>query len=452
MTPTPNLQPPAPNFDAATREATEILSRYLQFDTTNPPSHTAAAARFLADLLEREGVPVELDGPTPEKPSVIARLKGRGDSPPLMLYHHIDVVPVAGQPWSVDPFGGVVKDGAIWGRGALDIKGLGIIQLMTVLALKRQGVELKRDVVLIAGPDEESFGPDGLAWLLEHRPDAVDAPEVLDEGGFAVTLAGHDFCLYTAADKGSYDIRLTATGTAGHSSRPHNDNALAHLARAIARVDGYRSPIRIIPPVAAFFANVGAAVGPAGAGLIRRIDSPLGPLVLRLLRQPAFEHLVRSTAVATIVHAGSVSNVIPAHAEATVNARLLPGTDPRRFVRALRRRVGDRRVRVEIARGMPGTVSPLETPLAQAIEAGVRAARPAMIVSPFALPGATDGGRLLRRRGRVVYGFAPYPLTEDLLNTVHSHDERLPLASLRTALEIYWSVLLHAAGNVMRDA
>jgi acetylornithine deacetylase/succinyl-diaminopimelate desuccinylase-like protein len=316
---------------------------------------------------------------------------------------------------------------------------------MTVLALKRQGVDLQRDVVLVAGPDEESFGPDGLAWLLEHRPDAVDAPEVLDEGGFAVTLAGRDFCLYTAADKGSYDIRLTAEGTAGHSSRPHNDNALAHLARAIARVDGYRSPVRVIPPVAAFFANLGGVVGPVGARLIERIDSPLGPLALRLLRQPAFEYLVRSTAVATVAHVGSVNNVIPAHAEATVNARLLPGTDPRRFVRALRRRVGDRRVRVEIARGMPGTVSPLETPLAQAIEAGVRAARPEMVASPFALPGATDGGRLLRRRGRVVYGFAPSLLTEALIDSIHSHDERLPLASLRTALEIYWSVLLHAA-------
>jgi acetylornithine deacetylase/succinyl-diaminopimelate desuccinylase-like protein len=445
VTPPPTPHPPAPDWDAATREATAILSRYLQFDTTNPPSHTAAAARFLAGILEREGIPVELDGPTAEKPSVIARLKGRGDSPPLMLYHHIDVVPVTGQPWSVDPFGGVVKDGAIWGRGALDIKGLGIIQLMTVVALKRQGVDLKRDVVLIAAPDEETFGNDGLAWLLEQRPDAVDAPEVLDEGGLAITLAGHDFCLYTAADKGSYDIRLTAEGTAGHSSRPHNDNALARLARAITRVDGYRSPIRTIPPVAAFFANVGAVVGAPGARLIERIDSPLGPLALRLLRQPSFEHLVRSTAVATILHAGSAANVIPARAEATVNARLLPGTDPRRFARTLRRRVQDRRVRVEIARGMPGTVSPLDTPLARAIEAGVRAARPRMIPSPFALPGATDGGRLLRRRGRVVYGFAPYLITEELLDTVHSHDERLPLASLRTALEIYWSVLLHAA-------
>ncbi len=434
-----------PNWDAAAHEATTILARYLQFDTTNPPSHTAAAARFLADILEREGIPVELDGPTPEKPSVIARLKGRGEGPPLMLYHHIDVVPVAGQPWSVDPFGGVIKDGAIWGRGALDIKGLGIIQLMTVLALKRQGVDLKRDVVLIAAPDEESFGNDGLAWLLEHRPDAVDAPEVLDEGGVAVTLAGHEFCLYTAADKGSYDITLTAQGTAGHSSRPHNDNALAHLARAITRVDGYRSPVLIIPPVAAFFEQLSAIVGPVGARLIDRIDSPLGPLALRLLGQPTFAHLVRSTAVATLVQAGSAANVIPARAEATVNARLLPGTDARRFVGVLRRRVHDRRVRVAIARGMPGTVSPLDTPLAQAIEAGVRAARPAMIPSPFALPGATDGGRLLRRRGRVVYGFAPYLLTEELIDSIHSHDERLPLASLRTALEVYWSVLLHAA-------
>jgi acetylornithine deacetylase/succinyl-diaminopimelate desuccinylase-like protein len=445
--PPPTSHPPPPDWQLVTAEATEILAEYLRFDTTNPPSHTAAAARFLADILAREGIAVELDGPAPEKPSVIARLPGQGRMPPLLLYHHIDVVPVAGQPWSVDPFGGVVKDGAIWGRGALDIKGLGVIQLMMLVLLRRRGVPLARDVLLVAGPDEETFGHDGLAWLLAHRPDAVDAPEVLDEGGITTTLAGREVCLYTAADKGSYDLVLTAEGTAGHSSRPHGDNALARLGRALARADGYRSPVRIIPAAAAFLATLGRLTGPVGAALLRQVDSPLGPLALRLLRRPELDYVTRSTATATLVRGGSAANVIPARAEATMNARLLAGADVRQFVRGLRRRIGDRRVHVRVARGMAGTQSPLDTPLARAIEAGVRDARPAMVVSPFALPAATDGGRLLRRRGQVVYGFAPYPLTEDLINTVHSHDERLPLASLRTALEIYWAVLLRAAAT-----
>ena len=445
--PTPSPQPPPPHWPAVTEEATAIQTEYLRFDTTNPPSHTAAAAGFLAGILERAGVPVELAGPQPKKPSVIARLKGQGSAPPLLLYHHIDVVPVAGQPWSVDPFGGVVKDGAIWGRGALDIKGLGVIQLLTLLLLHRRGVPLARDVVLVASPDEETFGHDGLAWLVAHRPDVLDATEVLDEGGITTTLAGREVCLYTAADKGSYDVVLTAEGTAGHSSRPHADNALARLGRALARADGYRSPVRVIPAAAAFLATLGQFTGPLGAALLRQIDSPLGPLVLRLLRQPTLDYVTRSTATATLVQGGSAANVIPARAEATMNARLLAGADVGQFLRGLRRRIGDRRVRVRVARGMAGTESPLDTPLARAIEAGVRAARPGMVPSPFALPAATDGGRLLRRRGQVVYGFAPYPLTEALINTIHSHDERLPLASLQTALEIYWSVLLRAAAS-----
>jgi carboxypeptidase PM20D1 len=205
--------------------------------------------------------------------------------------------------------------------------------------------------------------------------------------------------------------------------------------------------VRVIPAAAAFLATLGRLTGPVGAALLRQIDSPLGPLVLRLLRQPTLDYVTRSTATATLVQGGSAANVIPARAEATMNARLLAGSDVRQFVRGLRRRIGDRRVRVRVAQGMAGTESPLDTPLARAIEAGVRAARPGMVPSPFALPAATDGGRLLRRRGQVVYGFAPYPLTEDLINTIHSHDERLPLASLRIALEIYWAVLLRAAAS-----
>ena len=269
-----------PDWQAATAEATTILSRYLQFDTTNPPSDTAAAAQFLADLLAQAGIAVEVDGPTPQKRSVIARLRGNGSAPPLLLYHHIDVVPVAGQPWSVDPFGGVVQDGAIWGRGALDIKGLGVIQLMTMLHLQRQGVPLARDVVLIAAPDEETFGRDGLAWLLAHRPDAVDAREVLDEGGVTTELQGRMACLYTAADKGSYDIILTAHGTAGHSGRPHSDNALAHLARAVSRVDNYRSPLQMTPPARAFLRTLGDMNGPLGALLLRRLELAAGTVDL----------------------------------------------------------------------------------------------------------------------------------------------------------------------------
>ena len=438
-----------PDWEAATGEATALLSRYLQFNTLNPPAHSGEAARWLAGLLAAAGVDVALDGPRPEKLSVIARLPGGSAAPPLMLYSHIDVVPVAGQPWSVDPFGGVIKDGAIWGRGALDIKGLGMIQLLTVLNLRRHGVALGRDVLFVACPDEESFGPDGLAWIADRRPEVRAATEVLDEGGSILPLAGHQIAMFTAAEKGSFDMRLTALGTAGHSSRPHGDNAFGRLARAITRVDGYMAPVRLRPATRAFLATLAALSGvspAAGTALARLIESPAGPAAFALLRQPALQALFRSTAVVTMAQVGSAPNVIPARADATLNARLLPGTDVRAFVGALLRRIGDPRVQIRVLRGTAGSESPLDTPLARAITAGVRAAAPAIVTTPSLLPGMTDGGRLLRRRGKTVYGFAPYPLTLDLVSTIHSHDERLPIASLRTALEIYWAVVTRAAG------
>ncbi|MCL4424254.1 MAG: M20/M25/M40 family metallo-hydrolase, partial [Firmicutes bacterium] len=232
----------------ALQEATGHLSRLIQFDTTNPAGNELPAAHYLAEVLRSEGLEPVVVEPAPGRGSVIARLKGTGEKPPLLLLSHLDVVPAVREGWRRDPFGGEVADGEIWGRGALDCKGLTAAWLELVLLLKRTGHPLQRDVIFAATADEEMGGTWGVKWLSENRFDLIQAEYALNEGGGSAFRIGQQtYYTYQTAEKAICWVRLRARGTGGHASIPLPDNALVYLAKAISALGTRRLPVHVTP-------------------------------------------------------------------------------------------------------------------------------------------------------------------------------------------------------------
>ncbi len=247
------------NWDAVFEEAVEVLTTYLRIDTSNPPGRERAACEFLGGILEREGIAYELFDPGDERVSLRATLPGDGSRPPLMLLNHTDVVPVQREYWDEDPFAGLIRDGEIWGRGALDMKGLGVAELLTLLTLKRQGLPLARDLVFLAVADEEAGGLRSIEWLATHHPAALEAEYVINEGGGGTTeLFGVERPVFTVAtgEKGPLWLRLVAEGRAGHGSVPHDDNALERLVRALQRLQHWERDLQPSPVLAEYFARL----------------------------------------------------------------------------------------------------------------------------------------------------------------------------------------------------
>src|SRR6266498_1344153 len=251
--------PGAAEWKALGDEATALLSQYLRINTTNPPGNEIAGARWLADVLRRDGIEARTFEPAPGKANLYARLGGDGSARPLILLNHMDVVLASPEYWTVDPFSGVAKDGYVWGRGALDMKGEAITQLMTLLTLKRAGVPLKRDVIFLATADEEIGGGVGAGWFVEHHRDIVqDAEFLLNEGGTIRTDASGRIEYYGVGttEKSPFWLNVTAHGTAGHGSRPTPDNPVHRLVRALSRITAYQTPLVVTPAAERYFRDL----------------------------------------------------------------------------------------------------------------------------------------------------------------------------------------------------
>src|SRR5258706_10269733 len=227
-------------------EATALLSQYLRINTTNPPGNEIAAARWLQAVLRRDGIDAQIFEPTPGKANLYARLAGDGSARPLILLNHMDVVLASREYWTVEPFSGLIKDGYVWGRGALDMKGEAIAQLMTMLILKRAHIPLKRALILLATADEEIGAGVGAAWIVEHQADLIrNAEFLLNEGGLtrADGRGGVEFYGVGTTEKSPFWLDVTARGTAGHGSRPTPDNPVHRLIRALNRIAEWRTPL-----------------------------------------------------------------------------------------------------------------------------------------------------------------------------------------------------------------
>src|SRR5437763_13489402 len=334
------------DWKALADEATALLSQYLRIKTTNPPGNEIAAARWLASVLQREGSEARIFEPAPGKANLYARLSGDGSARPLILLNHMDVVLASPEYWTVDPFSGLIKDGYVWGRGALDMKGEAIAQLMTLLILKRAHVPLKRDVIFLATSDEEIGAGVGAAWIIEHQADLVrDAEFLLNEGGLT-RADGRDsveFYGIGTTEKSPFWLDVTARGTAGHGSRPTPDNPVHRLVRALSRIAAWQTPLVVTPTVERYLHDL-AAIETDGArrAWLADVRAALkdSAAARALTADLTSNALLRNTISITGLKGSDKTNVIPPLASATLDVRLLPGQNPAAFLADLVRVVG----------------------------------------------------------------------------------------------------------------
>jgi acetylornithine deacetylase/succinyl-diaminopimelate desuccinylase-like protein len=431
---------PAPkkiNYAKVTQEATDLLSKYIAIDTTNPPGNELAAAKMLKDKFLSDGIPATTWEPAPGRGIVAARLHGIGKhQKSILLLSHMDVVPANPKEWQVPPFSGEVKDGEIWGRGAIDDKGPGVIELMAMLAIKRAGILLDRDIVFVATGDEEDGGKLGAGWFVEHEPNTYsDVGYLLNEGGgIMVERDRKRLYVVSVTEKTPLWLRLTSTGREGHAAEPPDETAVTRLVRALGRLDEYQSPVHIIGPVEDYY----HALAEITHGPHQWLD------LASALREPGFQKqfvsvprqnaMVRSTITPTVLRASSKTNVIPDTATAEVDCRLLPGTDRNRFLRTIRKVVGTRDVKkIDIILNFAPVSSPQRSELMTAIKTLAHRDRDAAVV-PTMLAGFTDS-HYFRQKKIISYGFIPVEITSDEMNGIHGINERIGVAELGAAIK-----------------
>ena len=432
------------DWEAVEREAVGLLERYIAIDTTNPPGNEAAAARFWQDVLAAEGIAAQVFEPEPGRGVVYARLKGSGRKKPLILLHHMDVVSARAENWRTEPFTATLRDGHLHGRGAIDCKGVAVVQFLALALLKRQGVVPERDVIFLGTGDEETGGRLGAGWFVEHHSELIrDAGFLLTEGGGI--RRGEDGTAYTVsvAEKAPCWIKLTAEGDPGHGSTPRPGNAVARLLRALDNVRGYVTPLKVVPAAQAYFTALAAHEDDAAqADRYRNLERALADPDFRrtFTANPRHNALVRNTIAPTVLRGSDKTNVIPDRAEAELDCRLLPGEDPERFVATLTEIVDDPQVEVSVLLNFPAAASEADTPLFRAIAAVAARREPEARVLPSMLTGFTDA-HYFREQGIVSYGFSGIALQAGESYGVHGNDERVPLAGLREGVQVLVEVI-----------
>jgi len=448
----------------------EHLRELIRIPSVNPPDGgpdvaagrdprggEAAAARHCAEVLGSAGIEAEVIEITPGRGSCVARIAARGapTEPPLILLSHLDVVPVDGESWSRDPFGGELVDGVVWGRGAVDMKNMVAMELGVMLALARSGAELRRDVIFAAVADEEAGGEHGARGLVEQRPelfhDATGRPAAaaLNEvGGYSITLGERRFYTIQVAEKGIAWTRLRTTGTPGHGSMPHADNAAIKLAAAVTAIaaDQARRPARVIPVVAEFLEAIGlgevaarAETDPAGASAL------MAELVADPVMRRSLDAMLRDTVTPNVIRSGKKVNVIPGAGEAEVDVRTLPGTDQAALLAHLQEVVGEGAA-VEAVVVLPPVEWPADAEIVGLMHEALRSADREAASVPMMITPGTDA-KALSTLGIPCYGFAPLRLEPDVpfLSLFHGHDERVPVSALAFGLPVLAEVVARYA-------
>lgn len=415
-------------------ETAEVLSDLIRIDTQNPPGGETPAARAIARKLEAEGIPSEVLESSPGRGNVHARLKGSGGGRPIILLSHLDVVPADASSWRVPPFAGERREGYVYGRGALDAKGVAAIQLMATIALKRSGQPLARDVILLATADEETGGRAGAGWVTEQHTDLLgEAEYLLTEGDHIHEAEGGRRVVQVAvAEKTPCWVKLTAKGEGGHGSTPAPETAVTRLVRALGRVRDYRTPIKVVPAVEEYFAAVAPLEAPALREHLSHLSSSLEhpDFVAEFTRNARQNALVRNTLTPTVLLGSPKTNVIPDQASAHLDCRLLPGEDPKEFLATLRHVIDDEQVEVETLLSFPASSSDSRSGLMDAIRTLARDELGGAVVVPSVVPGFTDS-HYFRAKGVASYGFVPFVLQQSEEKTVHGTNERVSLDNLR---------------------
>ncbi len=436
------------NWGQLLGEATRYLQEYIRIQTVNPPGNEIEGVKFFKKIFEKESIPYQIFEPSPGRGSILATLKGNGKKKPVLLLSHVDVVPAEKGRWEVDPFAGVIKDGYLYGRGTLDDKFMGIIEMMAVLILKREGIPLKRDVLFFATADEEMGGGLGVKWGMENIPALKESEFALNEGGYVLINEAGLAQQYeiSSGQKVIFQLQLKTEGTSGHASMPTPDNPNVKLLRALGEVTKWETPFKILPMVKEYFSKIAPKQSPEDRPFYEDIEKGLKNTAFakKLTSNPIYNAMVRDTVVLTVLQGGSKANVIPSESSATFDCRLIPGTSKQDFLNEIKRRSGEGVEIKALAESQSILPSPLDTDLYKAIQKSAAQSDPGCPVVPLLLPGATDS-RFLRDKGIIAYDFCPYRLTEKDLLRVHGNNERVAVGNLRFGMKMMVEILKEIA-------
>lgn len=426
------------------QEATELLQALIRLDTVNPPGNETQAAELLRTYLEESGVACELYAKEPERANLVARIPGSAGGPRLALLSHTDTVLADPAEWQVDPWSGELRDGEVWGRGALDMKGQVAASAVAVASLTREGFKPSGDLIFVAAADEEVGVEVGLQWLVQAHPEAVRAEYSLNEGaGDRIELGGRPFYLCSTAEKMSAPFLLRVRGRSGHASMPGMaDNALLKAASLVEQLGAYVPERRLEPEPRAFLEAVtGTAPGSPEEALA--LAESLHPLARELV-----EPLLSMTLSPTMISASGKRNVIPAVCDVVVDRRLLPGQTPEEADEVVRSVLGEGDYTVTTTEAHGGTRSPMRSPLWDAVESFVELAEPGARPAPICVAGFTDSHWLRQAFGTVAYGFFPLRVMdpEQASLLVHSADERIHVDDLALGVDFFRHAAQHLLG------
>ena len=442
-----------------------LLAELIRVDTSNPPGNEGKIDELLAAKLRPLGFQIDII-PTPVagKSVMFARLKGDGSAKPVLIAAHGDVVGVERDKWTVDPFAGTMKDGYVYGRGAIDFKGGMAVFAQAVMDLAKNKVPLKRDVIFLVQSDEES-ATYNTSWLAQSHWDKMDCEFALNEGGWILTKPNGDvrYVSVSTNDKSSMAVMLTAHGTSTHSSMPLPDNAIFTLARALTKLGDYETKVELTPSTRQFFATLGqTADGPMKQYFADLVDGSdpvkLAAADKAISEDPLLHAIMRTTLAPVTINGGFRGNVIPGSAEANVNFRAIPGTTAEDLIAMVKKLIGDPNVEVTVGRpnaARPGAVpsavagvkdSPTTTALYAALEASAHKIWPGVPVTPYLFQAGTDAGAW-RSRGVPVYGIYPYPISNEDLRRMHGNDERVQIKSLDQGTKLIYDTLVAVAGK-----
>ena len=439
------------DWAALGEETIDLLRRYLMIDTTNPPGNEIAGVQFLADVLARDGIESETIEAAPGRASLRARLAGDGSLGGIVLHHHVDVVYADRRYWTVDPFGGVIADGYLYGRGAIDMKSTGIVHLAAVLALKRARVPLKRDLVFLATADEEAGSEFGAQFIADRRRDWLAGAEYAISELAAVHVHPKlkaPMGAIVISEKTGLALVLKARGEPGHGSMPWPDTAPNRLVRALNRLLEAERPCRVLPEVQEFFSRVAGLMPPDESvgydDLARSLDD--AQFRARFVVDRQWAAMVRTTFAVTMLRGSEKSNVIPPEATAYIDCRMLAGDEPAEIVAWIRAVIADEHVEVSIAREpkIPN-LSPPDTELYKAMADALQRRAPGVVVAPMILVAFTDNW-VFRRCGLHGYGFSPFVIDDAELQRIHGNDERISLENLREGVRVHTEMLRDIAG------
>ncbi len=443
-----------PRLDAQPIDSTALLlQQVIRVNTANPPGRTQALAELLAPMFKARGFTVEIV-PTPDSAKVhfFARLKGSGAKKPILLAAHADVVGVEREKWSVEPFEGLVKDGDVYGRGAIDFKGGLAVFARAAMLLADRKVPLDRDIIFLAEADEEGM-PLNTSWLARTHWDRMDAEFSLNEGGWIIKRDDGKvrYVSISTADKVSTMFKLVSKGTSTHASMPLPDNALVTVGKALAKLAAFDFPVELTAEQRQYFTALAKSSAPAEAKLYRDLlnGTPAARAAAdrQLSKDPLIHSLIRTTIAPVIMSGGFRSNVIPGSAEAQLNVRLIPGTDTKKVADALTQLFNDPLITVVPPANTPVVpASSTETELYQALAAESKTQWPEAEVTPYLFQAGTDAAAW-RTRGVPVYGIYPYPITMDELKRMHGNDEKVSIESLRQGTEMIYRTLVRVAGK-----